>query len=167
MKHDILMMDKAIRTSEETYCKRLQVGAVFSRDGRALIDGYNGTISGQPNECEKEITCEDCHGTGKKIFRNGEETMIGTCSKCNGVGFTVKTSPFTVHAEQNIVQYAAKKGIPLEGGEMFITHAPCPECSKLIVGAGIKRVVFKDFYRDDEGLNFLISCGVEVSQFNA
>ena len=48
---------------------------------------------------------------------------------------------------------------------MFITHAPCPECAKLMVGAGIKTVVFKDHYRDTHGLDFLEKCGVEVVHF--
>lgn len=193
-KHYKHMMDKAVRTAEEAYCKRLKVGAIFSRDGRALIDGYNGTIAGQPNVCEEEVKSEtktykffhDIAQPAYDQFEMYEEYARKWCDE-NGVVFeditynstpggvtekivsyhevTVRTSPFTVHAEQNLVQYAAKKGIPLEDGEVFITHAPCPECSKLMVGAGVKTVIFKDHYRDTHGIDFLKQCGVEVIHF--
>jgi len=166
-KVDIFMMDKAIRTSQESYCKRLKVGAVFSKDNRALIDGYNGTISGIDNCCEEiqQVDVYKCIGCGYQT-----DDKIDICKICGNsdIKFSSKmidkTSEYTVHAEQNVIFYAAKKGIPLDGGTMYITHNPCKQCSKAMVSSGIKKVVFKEFYRDTDGINFLKSCGVDVYQ---
>jgi len=78
-----------------------------------------------------------------------------------------KTKPEVIHAEANSIAKLAKSQESGDGSIMFITHAPCIECSKLIYTSGIKKVYFKNIYRDSSGLDFLKKCNVEVEQINA
>lgn len=78
-----------------------------------------------------------------------------------------KTKPEVIHAEANAISKLAKSQESGDNSFMFITHAPCIECSKLIYTSGIKKVYFKNVYRDDSGLKFLQKCNVEVEQINA
>ena len=135
-KYDKTMLATAKLFSELSYCTKAKVGAVIARDGRILATGYNGTVSGHDNCCEIEI---------------------------DGV---LKTSPFTVHAEQNVISYCAKNGIATDGATMYITLSPCQLCAKLIVQAGIKRVVFLDLYKDTSGLKFLKDCNIEILKWS-
>lgn len=135
-KYDETMLATAKLFGELSYCVKAKVGAVIAKDGRILATGYNGTVSGHDNCCEIEI---------------------------DGV---LKTSPFTVHAEQNVLSYCAKNGIPTDGATMYITLSPCQLCAKLIVQAGIKRVVFLDLYKDTSGLKFLKDCNIEILKWS-
>lgn len=123
-------------TSELSYAKRNKVGAVLVRDNRILLTGYNGTPEGTSNICEELI---------------------------NGV---LVTKPTVSHAEENLILYAAKKGILLENSTLFITLSPCPICCKLIFGSGIKKVYYAEGYRDMSGLEYLSSVGIEYEQYN-
>lgn len=135
-KYDETMLATAKLFGELSYCVKAKVGAVIAKDGRILATGYNGTVSGHDNCCEIEI---------------------------DGV---LKTSPFTVHAEQNVISYCAKNGISTDGATMYITLSPCQLCAKLIVQAGIKRVVFLDLYKDTSGLKFLKDCNIEILKWS-
>lgn len=135
-KYDETMLATAKLFGELSYCTKAKVGAVIAKDGRILATGYNGTVSGHDNYCEIEI---------------------------DGV---LKTSPFTVHAEQNVISYCAKNGIATDGATMYITLSPCQLCAKLIVQAGIKRVVFLDLYKDTSGLKFLKDCNIEILKWS-
>ena len=139
LKVDKYMMDVADLTAGLSYCRRLNVGAVIARDGRPLVTGYNGTIAGTDNCCEEP--------TGD-------------------IDNPLKTSDFVIHAEQNAIFYAARNGLNTEGTSIYITHAPCPNCAKAIASAGIKRVVYKEVYRDSRGIQFLKDCNVEVELLN-
>lgn len=72
------------------------------------------------------------------------------------------TSDFTLHAEQNLITFCAKHGIPTNGTTIYITHSPCKQCSKLIAQSGIKEVVYAQPYKDPDGIAFLESCGIPV-----
>ena len=74
------------------------------------------------------------------------------------------TSPFVLHAEQNVLVKMAKSTESIEGAEIFCTHSPCPECSKLLAQSGIKKVFYKHKYRITEGLDVLSQLGVETEQ---
>jgi dCMP deaminase len=74
------------------------------------------------------------------------------------------TSPFVLHAEQNVLVKMAKSTESIEGAEIFCTHSPCPECSKLLAQSGIKKVYYKHKYRITEGLDVLSQLGVETEQ---
>ncbi len=69
-----------------------------------------------------------------------------------------------IHAEENLVTYASRKGISLEGCSLYCTHAPCINCARLIYGAGFDNLTFLEYYRDSSGLDFLKSVGVSVTQ---
>jgi dCMP deaminase len=145
-------MDVAKLSAKESYCKRLKVGATLVRDNYIIASGRNGTISGLENNCEeKGETCIYCSGNG--------------CDKCDGLGYNLKTSDFTLHAEQNIISFCAKHGITTKDTILYITHSPCKTCSKLIAQSGIRQVVYEKDYRDTEGIEFLKRVGVEVICF--
>jgi dCMP deaminase len=74
------------------------------------------------------------------------------------------TSPFVLHAEQNVLVKMAKSTESIEGSELFCTHSPCPDCSKLLAQSGVKKVYFRHKYRITEGLTVLEELGVNVEQ---
>lgn len=72
------------------------------------------------------------------------------------------TKPYVLHAEANAITKVAKSGNSSDGATMYVTSSPCLECAKLIIQAGIRRVVFTENYRSDEGIHLLIRAGIEV-----
>ena len=130
-------MKTAILASELSFAKRSKVGAVLVKDGRILATGFNGT----PHSCSNQ--CED-------ILPDG----------------TLVTKPNVVHAEANIISFAAKHGISTLDTDLFVTLSPCYTCSLLIIQAGIKNVYFLEQYRNLDPVEFLRSHGVNVVQFN-
>ncbi|WP_319482856.1 dCMP deaminase family protein [uncultured Draconibacterium sp.] len=75
-----------------------------------------------------------------------------------------KTKPYVLHAEANAITKVAKSGNSSDGATLYVTSSPCIECSKLIIQAGIKRVVFTESYRLEEGINLLKRADIEVKQ---
>lgn len=117
--------------SQNSYCKRRQVGALIVKDKMIISDGYNGTPSGFENICEDENN---------------------------------KTKPYVLHAEANAITKVAKSNNNCEGSTLYVTSSPCLECSKLIIQAGIKRVVFTENYRIEDGINLLKKADIEIEQ---
>ncbi|KOH46894.1 deoxycytidylate deaminase [Sunxiuqinia dokdonensis] len=74
------------------------------------------------------------------------------------------TKPYVLHAEANAISKVAKSNNSSEGATLYVTSSPCMECSKLIIQAGIKRVVFTDNYRLENGINLLRQANIEVVQ---
>ncbi len=81
------------------------------------------------------------------------------CEDENGV-----TKPYVLHAEANAITKVAKSGNSSAGATLYVTASPCMECSKLIIQAGIKRVVYRDEYRLTDGIDLLRQAGVEVEK---
>ena len=81
------------------------------------------------------------------------------CEDENGV-----TKPYVLHAEANAISKVAKSGNSSEGATLYVTASPCIECSKLIIQAGIKRVVYRDEYRLTDGVDLLRRAGIEVEK---
>ena len=81
------------------------------------------------------------------------------CEDENGV-----TKPYVLHAEANAITKVAKSGNSSEGATLYVTESPCVECAKLIIQAGIRRVVYKDSYRLNDGIELLQRAGIEVEQ---
>ena len=81
------------------------------------------------------------------------------CEDENGV-----TKPYVLHAEANSITKVAKSGNSSEGATLYVTASPCVECAKLIIQAGIRRVVYKDSYRLNDGIELLQRAGIEVEQ---
>ncbi len=74
------------------------------------------------------------------------------------------TKPYVLHAEANAITKVAKSGNSSDGATLYVTSSPCLECSKLIIQAGIKRVVFTENYRLEDGINLLKRANIEVKQ---
>ncbi len=81
------------------------------------------------------------------------------CEDENGV-----TKPYVLHAEANAITKVARSGNSAEGATLYVTASPCVECSKLIIQSGIKRVVYSEEYRLDDGVRLLKRAGVEVEK---
>jgi dCMP deaminase len=77
---------------------------------------------------------------------------------------TGATKPYVLHAEANAITKVAKSGNSSEGSTLYVTASPCLECSKLIIQAGIKRVVYHEDYRITDGIDLLRRAGIEVQQ---
>lgn len=92
-------------------------------------------------------------------FNGTPSGFENVCEDENGV-----TKPYVLHAEANAISKVAKSGNSAEGSTLFITASPCIECAKLIIQAGIKRVVYKDEYRLTDGIDLLKRAGIEVEQ---
>ena len=131
-------MDTAERFAQLSSAKRLQVGAVVVQDNRIISIGYNGMPAGWTNDCEEVV----------EVHEDG--------------GVVTKTKDEVIHAEANAVSKLARDGESGNGADLFCTHAPCIQCAKLIYGAGIKKVYYRDTYRDTKGIDFLEKCKIEV-----
>lgn len=87
-------------------------------------------------------------------------TPAGFPNICEDKNF--KTFPYVLHAEANAITKLAKSSQNSEGATIYITHRPCIDCAKLIIQAGIKRVVYKAIYKSNDGPNLLEQAGIEV-----
>jgi dCMP deaminase len=134
----------AHEVAKMSHARRLQVGAVIVKDDRVISMGYNGMPAGWENNCEYKHYKID----GFLVDDDG----------C----YELKTRPEVLHAESNAIAKLAKSNDSGLGAELFVTHAPCMECSKLIFQSGISRVYYSSDYRDDSGIKFLKQSGVEV-----
>jgi len=128
----------------ETYAslssaKRLQVGAIVVKDNRVISIGYNGMPSGWDNNCEDEHIDDRWY-------------------------VTLKTKPEVLHAETNAIAKLARSNESGLDATMFITHAPCIDCAKLIYQSGISKVYYRHTYRETTGIDFLNKGGIEVEQ---
>ena len=126
-------MNIARQAATRSTCDRKHVGAVIVRDKTILSTGYNGSIRGLPH-------CDDV----------GHLMDAGHCVA-------------TVHAEANAIIQAAKNGVRIDGGELYTTASPCWSCFKLIANAGLKRVCFGEFYRDDRIFSVAERIGMELA----
>ena len=133
-------MDIAQRTADLSHARRLHVGAIVVKDDRIISIGYNGMPAGWDNNCEDEIK-----------WPNGDIKFL-------------TTKPEVLHAETNAIAKLAKSTESGEGATMFVTHAPCLDCAKLIYQSGIKNVFYSEAYRDDAGAQFLKKSGIETTQ---
>jgi len=139
-------MDVAKTFAELSHARRLHVGAIVVKDDRIISIGYNGMPAGWDNNCESEGI----------DFNPVTKTRTG-----NGV---LTTRPEVLHAETNAIAKLAKSTESGDGADLFVTHAPCIECAKLIYQSGIRRVFYGKAYRDDSGVKFLEKSGVTVNK---
>jgi dCMP deaminase len=156
----------AHEVAKMSHARRLQVGAVIVKDDRVISMGYNGMPAGWDNNCEdKEFMSGDAGGwlDPEEIEEQWpfEEEEHGPYYEYNR-RYRLKTKPEVLHAESNAIAKLAKSNDSGDGADIFVTHAPCMECAKLIFQSGIRRVYFNQNYRDDSGIKFLKQSGVEV-----
>jgi dCMP deaminase len=137
-----LYMDWATRTAQLSYARRLQVGAIIVKEDRVISMGYNGMPSGWDNNCEDEVILEQ------------DEKFVKA----------LKTKPEVLHAETNAISKLAKSSESGDSATIFITHAPCVDCAKLIYQSGINSVFYRSSYRSTDGIEFLKKSGVAVTQ---
>ena len=143
-------MDTAARFADLSSAVRLKVGAVVVKDNRIISIGYNGMPSGWNNDCEDTVL-----------------KVVGIAPDGhNLVELELKTKPEVIHAEANAITKLARDGDSGLGASLFCTHAPCVHCAKMIYGAGISKVYYRNTYRDTAGIDFLKKCNIEVEQVN-
>jgi dCMP deaminase len=126
--------------AELSTAERLQVGCVIVKDNTIIGIGYNGMPSGWDNVCET-VKFKDFTGT-----------------------VLMKSKPEVLHAETNAIAKVSRSSNSTDNADLFVTHAPCLECAKLIYQSGIKSVFYRDTYRSEDGIQFLQKCNVEVKQ---
>ena len=129
---DHYFMNIARQAASRSTCDRKFVGAVIVRDRTILSTGYNGSIRGMPH--------------------------------CDEVGHDLENSHCvaTIHAEANAILQAAKNGVNISGSEIYTTASPCWNCFKLIANAGIRRIYFGEFYRDEKSIRIAAQIGIEL-----
>ena len=133
-----MLAEMVITAAKRSTCLRKQVGALIAIEGRVLSIGYGGSPSGTPH----------CMDAG---------CIIGPDGGCLR----------TIHAEQNVIAFAARNGIAIRGAELWCSMTPCLPCAKLIINSGIKSVFALEEYRDAVGINLLIQVGIDVRIFGA
>ena len=124
-------------------CLRRQVGAVLVMDKRLLATGYNGAPSGLAH-C-LEVGCL----RKKNNIPSGERHEL-----CRGI-----------HAEQNAIIQAAFHGVRIQGATLYCTNLPCVICTKMIINAGIKEIIYENGYADDLTREMLLEARIPVRQF--
>ncbi len=128
-------MGIALQVARRSTCDRARVGAIIVKDRRILTTGYNGSPAGLPH-------CDEI----------GHLMIAGHCVR-------------TLHAEQNAIIQAALHGVGVAGSTLYVTHQPCITCAKMIINAGIRRVVFAGHYPDQHAVAFLRDAGVALELY--
>lgn len=159
---DSFFMDIATRTAAMSRAVKMRVGAVAVRQRRIVLCGFNGTPEGSSNECEHRIypTSQDLGWMSHEEIR-AQYPYIDD----QGAHYGLVTRPEVMHAEENLILFSSKKGIALEGCEIFCTHQPCLNCARMIYGAGFTRVVYREPYHCDDGINFLRRVNLPFEQY--
>jgi dCMP deaminase len=137
-------MDITHLVAKRSTCLRRQVGALLVKDKKILATGYNGAPS----------RVEHCLDIG--CLREREGIPSGERHElCRGL-----------HAEQNAIIQAAYHGVGIQGATLYCTNHPCSICSKMIINAGIQRIVYEEGYADDLAKTMLKDSGIEMERFN-
>jgi dCMP deaminase len=161
-------MQTAETFAELSHARRLHVGAIVVKDDRIISIGYNGMPAGWDNNCEDIEWCSaggwlDPEEIEERWPFEGEYTDDGNVMQGR---YRLKTKPEVLHAETNAIAKLARSNESGLGADIFITHAPCLDCAKLIYQSGIKRVWYGAQYRDSTGTEFLRKSGIEVGQID-
>jgi dCMP deaminase len=162
-------MKTAETFAELSHAQRLHVGAIVVKDDRIISIGYNGMPAGWDNNCEdREYMSRDAGGwlSPDEIEEQWPFTEWEDIDQAFTKRYRLKTKPEVLHAETNCIAKLARSSDSGLGADMFITHAPCLDCAKLIYQSGIKRVWYGTQYRDSTGTEFLQKSGIEVEQLD-
>jgi dCMP deaminase len=129
---DEYFMNIARVVSSRSTCPRKSVGAVIVRDKTILSTGYNGSIRGMPHCTEAGHMMENGHCVA------------------------------TIHAESNAILQAARNGVMIDGGTIYVTASPCWNCFKEVANSGIRRIVYGEFYRDERIFSVAATLRIEL-----
>ena len=140
---DEYFMEMAELTAKRSTCMRRQVGAVIVKDRHAIATGYNGAPRGI-------MHCEDRGGYLRQQLNVPSGQRHELC--------------MALHAEQNAIIQAAAMGHGIEGGTIYITHQPCAICAKMIINAGITRIVIREGYPDELAASILDEAGLAIEK---
>lgn len=138
-------MDIARLVASRSTCLRRQVGAVIVKDKNVLATGYNGTPKGI-SHCDRQGCLREKLGVP-----SGERHEL-----CRGL-----------HAEQNAIIQAAKHGVNITAGTLYCTNAPCVICAKMLINAGLKKIVYLEGYPDQLATDLLRESALEIEQYLA
>ncbi|MDR3283907.1 MAG: cytidine/deoxycytidylate deaminase family protein [Treponema sp.] len=139
---DDYFMEICRTVAKRATCDRGRSGCVITRDNQILMTGYVGSPAGLPH-------CDDVGHLFKKMIHE-DGTATNHCMR-------------TVHAEQNAICQAAKRGIAIDGGTLYCKMTPCRTCAMLIINCGIKRVVVEKRYHDStDSLSMFEKAGVKI-----
>jgi len=125
-------MNIAKEVATRSTCDRKHIGSVIVRDKTILSTGYNGSIRGMPHCDEAGHIMENDHCVA------------------------------TIHAETNAILQAAKNGVMIDKAEVYITASPCWPCFKMLANAGIKKIYYGEFYRDERIFDVAKKLGIEL-----
>jgi len=167
MKHKLkkAYMQTAETFAELSHARRLHVGAIVVKDDRIISIGYNGMPAGWDNDCEDKVWDSGAGGWLDPEEFDAKYPHEGWHEGAQrNVRYGLKTKPEVLHAETNAIAKLAKSNESGLGATMFITHAPCLDCAKLIYQSGINSVLYRDAYRDTSGVTFLEKSGITVEQ---
>ncbi|MDY5730845.1 MAG: cytidine/deoxycytidylate deaminase family protein [Eubacteriales bacterium] len=142
--HRFMEMSYVISGWSSCFRKGRSIGAVIVRDKRVITTGYNGAPQGIQTCLERKECLRDKLG-----IPSGQRAEI-----C-----------YAIHAEQNAIIQAAKLGISVEGATLYCTHQPCSVCAKMIINAGIARIVYDQGYPDDFSLNLIEQSGIILERY--
>ena len=143
--HRFMEMTDTISRWASCYQQNRKMGAVIVRDKRILTTGYNGAPQG----------VKPCVERGECLRRK-----LGIASG------TRAEVCYAVHAEQNALIQAARMGVSVYGATMYVTYSPCIICARLIINAGIVKVIYRYDYPDDFSKEILKEAGVELVKFD-
>ena len=143
--HRFMEMAQLVSTWTSCYQEERKVGAVIVKDKRVMTTGYNGAPAGVS-------TCVERGECLRKKLGIPSGTRHEMC--------------YAVHAEQNAIIQAAKLGVSIDGATLYCTHQPCSVCAKMIINAGIRRVVYQEGYPDSFSLDIFEEAKVQLERFD-
>ena len=159
-------LDVARRYADLSSARRLKVGAIVVKEHRIISIGYNGTAPGDDNDCEELDWMP--RDTGGWLAVEELQQMFPLTGEHPEYGqwpYRLRTLDTVIHAEENAIAKLARSHESGDGAAMFITHAPCQQCAKMILQSGIAEVWYAQQYRNDLGVNYLNSHGVSCQQY--
>ena len=140
-----MCMAELVATWTSCYQENRQIGAVIVKNKRIMTTGYNGAPAGVR-------TCRERGECLRRTMNIPSGTRQEVC--------------YATHAEQNAIIQAAKMGVNIDGATLYCTHQPCSQCAKMIINAGIVRVVYRHGYPDEFSMALFREAGVQVEQYD-
>jgi dCMP deaminase len=151
-------MNIAEEISQLSYAERKKVGCILVKDGTIISHGYNGTPYGFENDCEEYEERYYENDVGAELLQDYGYVLA------NGIARKLVTKREVLHAESNAISKVAKSSNSSEDADLYVTLSPCFECAKLIIQSGIKRVFYREEYRQKDGLDLLRKAGIQCLQ---